>query len=202
MTRISFLAPRFPPRVCGVGDHTWWMAETLRGMGATVGFIHGDDQHEFVLPPGPVDFWDGTPQSLIRCVNRQQPDWLWVQLSGYGYSRWGAPYRLGVALKHLKRNRADIRLVIYLHETHCRRNQLGIKGPVLSPWQRFTVGRVARMGDLVFCTIPRYREQAIADYGVCPQRVSVVPVGTNIPVKALDTLESPSGTSTPGLENQ
>ncbi len=201
MIKVTFLAPRFPPRVCGVGDHTQRMAETMLGQGVRVGFIHQDRQTEFDLPEGEVDFWDGGKKSLRECVDRQNPDWLWVQVSGYGYSRWGAPYLLGKALRGLRHSVGKVRLAIYLHETHCRPHQLGIKGPLLSPWQRYTVGTVARLGDVVFASIARYREQAIAEYGIPAERAFLLPVGTNIPIEPATPQQRQTGRKRLGWED-
>src|SRR5262249_27110234 len=107
--------------------------------------------------------------------------WLWVQLSGYGYSRWGAPYRLGCALARLRRKMPNVRLAVYLHETHCWPRQLGIKGPLLSPWQKYTVGRIARMADLVFTSNQHWQRVALHDYHVEPHKLVLLPIGSNIP---------------------
>src|SRR5438046_2626727 len=110
--RISFLAPRLPPRTCGVGDHTRCLAEAMRQQGVRVGFVHRSGQVEYDVPPGPVAFWDGGNESLVRCVGEQEPDWLWVQLSGYGYSRWGAPYRLACGLRWMRRQLPRVRIAV------------------------------------------------------------------------------------------
>ncbi len=97
--RVTFLAPRLPPAVCGVADHTQKLAEAMAEQGVEVGFIHTKlDAAETVQLPGPIDFWDGDKRSLIELLKRQRANWLWVQLSGYGYSRWGAPFILGQAV--------------------------------------------------------------------------------------------------------
>src|SRR5207248_3135055 len=100
--RISFLAPSLPPAVCGIADHTQHLAEAMRGEGVEVGFIHCQPRGtEDSLPEGPVDRWKGGARDLQRCVLRQNPDWLWIQLSSYGFSRLGAPLRLGRAIATL-----------------------------------------------------------------------------------------------------
>ena len=88
----------------------------------------------------------------------------------------------GELFEGLRREGRKPRMVVFLHETHCRPSQLGIKGPLLAPWQRYTVGAVARLGEVVFATVARYRQQAIVEYGIAPERVVVMPVGANVPV--------------------
>jgi hypothetical protein len=180
--RISFLTPRLPPAVCGVGDHTALLAAAIREEGVDVGFVYCKTQPEVCdLPPGPVDNIDCGNSTLTSCIARQNPDWLWVQLSGYGYSRWGAPYALGCELQKLQRQRPNLRLAICLHETHCKPSQLGLKGMILSPWQKHTVGKIARLGDLVFTTNPVWEQWALDDYDVDPARLFRLPIGSNIP---------------------
>jgi hypothetical protein len=188
--RVTFLSPRLPPAVCGLADHAKWLAGAMAKRRAEVGFIHCQEQALVCdLPPGPVDFWGGNHSGLEACLGRQRPDWLWVQLSGYGYSRWGAPYRLMRALAWVRRHLPDVRLAICVHETHCQPNQLGRKGPVLARWQRYTASRVARLGHVVFPTIGPYTDCVLHDYGVEPHRVLQLPIASNIPAVTLTVTE-------------
>ena len=87
--RVSFLTPRLPPAICGLADHTRFLAEAMIRQGVDAGFIHRDATADPAPTlPGPVGFWDDRPGSLVRHAQDQATDWLWVQLSGYGYSRW------------------------------------------------------------------------------------------------------------------
>ena len=101
--RVSFLTPRLPPFPCGVGDHTAMLARAVAALDVRVAFIYrqGTTVAEDMLD-GPVSHWKGGRTALLKCVSEQAPDWLWIQLSGYGYSRCGAPYRLGRVLVHLQ----------------------------------------------------------------------------------------------------
>src|SRR4051794_7348661 len=151
MMRITFLSPRLPPAVCGLADHTDLLARALVEKGAEVSFIYyRAQQTEAPAACGSIAAWDGTPAHLGRCVEASKPDWLWLQLSGYGFSRWGAPYVLGSALKSLKQADPKLRVATYAHELYCEPHQLGWKGPLLSPWQRTTIARILRRSDKVF----------------------------------------------------
>lgn len=180
--RVSFLTPRLPPVVCGLADHTKWLAQAMVKQGIEVGFIPCEAQCEDGKAfPGPVHRWDMCSCSLESCVAVQAPDWLWLQLSGYGYSRWGAPYRLGRELRRLRRRMPKLRLAIYVHETHCQPDQLGLKGRVLSPWQRHTVRRVARLGHVLFSSNSSYVTQIITQYNIPGEKVHQLPIGSNVP---------------------
>jgi hypothetical protein len=181
--RIAFLNPTLPPAFCSMGEHTQFLAQTMLDEGIEVGFIH-----EKPLPPGStlcglaVHQWNGRPGALPSCVGKLEPDWLWVQLSSYGYSRWGAPFVLGRALAALRRSMPGLGIVVYAHETHCQPRQLGRKGFLLSPWQRHTVGRIVRLADLVFTSNLRYERQIARDYGVPSSKISRLPLPAQVPV--------------------
>jgi Glycosyl transferase 4-like domain len=181
--RITFLAPRLPPAVCGVADHTRLLAQALCREGVEVSFVCREERQSGGPPlPGPWDLWDGGVPSLKHRMEKQRPDWLWVQLSGYGYSRWGAPYLLARSLSMMRRALPALRLAMYAHELYCEPHQLGWKGPILSPWQRHTIGQVLRQSDVVFTSTPQYRERIFNAFGLAHDHVHLLPLGSNIPV--------------------
>lgn len=186
--RVTFLAPRLPPAVCGVGDHTANLARALADRGIEVGFLSFHAQQAAtrdLLTPGPLGRWSGSPASLADCISRQVPDWLWVQLSGYGFSRWGAPWGLYRALRAVRRKFPRLRIAVCMHEGHCEPADLGWKGPLLSPWQRFTVGAVARIANVNMATIPLMERLLRDAYRVSAEAIAVLPIGSNLPVVLL-----------------
>ncbi len=182
--RVAFLTPNLPGLVCGLADHSRLLGEALVRKGYDVGLIgrHGDPVAARSAGwSGYAAIWDGTPSGLGRSLERMSADWLWVQLSGYGYSRWGAPWRLACALKAARHRHPALLLAICVHETHCEPHQLGRKGQVLSTWQRFTIACIVRLGDLVLPTIPLWEQRCLKDYGVHPSRVQLLPIAANVP---------------------
>jgi hypothetical protein len=182
--RLTFLTPNLPGLVCGLADHSWLLGEALVRKGCDVSLIgrHGDPAAARNAGwSGYAAVWDGTPSGLGRLLERIPADWLWVQLSGYGYSRWGAPWRLACALKAAQHRHPALLLAICVHEIHCEPHQLGRKGQVLSLWQRFTIAYIVRLGDLVLPTIPLWEQCCLKDYGVHPSRVQLLPIAANVP---------------------
>lgn len=129
---------------------------------------------------GPVALWDGSMRGLLRVVDDERPDWLWVQFSGYGYSKLGSPWRLAVAIRLAKKRRPSLRLAVCVQETYCKPSQLGLKGILLSPWQKVINGTVVRCGDLVFPTIPVRMETCVNEFGAKPNSVKLLPIASNI----------------------
>jgi hypothetical protein len=162
------------------------LADALGSTGVEVGFIHWKAQQEVQgLPPGPVGHWDGNGRGLECLIASQRADWIWIQLSPYGYSRWGAPYLLSRGLKKLRRRFPSLRLATYAHELYCEPHQLGWKGPLLSPWQAWTVGRILQQSDLVFTSTPEYRQRIIQRLRLPEKRVHMLPLGSNVPMAPL-----------------
>jgi hypothetical protein len=162
----------------------------MREQNVDVGFVCCNPQAEVCgLPSAVVDFLDRKSNTLADCVRRQDPNWLWVQLSGYGYSRWGAPWALTRSLAALRRAFPAIRIAVCAHELFCRPNQLGRKGLLLSPWQRSTNGKIVGMADVVFASTQQYREEMVRDLGIAREKSVLLPIGANVPAIHLKSQE-------------
>ena len=129
------------------------------------------------LPFSSVDQARKSPDQIHRVVREHAPDWLWVQYSGYGFSRHATPWYLSGAMAALRK---EMRVAVFVHETHCERHQLGWKGPILSLLQREASRRVVRAADLVFASSELYQQQILRDYGLAPERLVELPLGSSI----------------------
>lgn len=181
---MVFLTPNLPPAICGVADHSMLLGRALRDLGHEVSLIGLRGEPEAARQSGwagKVVLWNGSIQALVGVVGDMSPTWLWVQLSGYGYSRYGSPWKLGMALVRLKEKLRDLRIAICVHETHCEPQQLGAKGLVLSVLQKYAVRRVVRLGDVVFATIPAWERRCVIEYGMPRGRVHQLPIAASIP---------------------
>lgn len=187
--RLCMLTPRLPPAVCGVGDHTVRLARAMKDCDVEVTLVHRQAVDASAHSAGSLYHWRGDRNSLVRLLDDARPDWLWVQLSSYGYSRFGAPASLARALAAVRRVRGHVQIAVYAHETHCQPRQLGSKGFLLSPWQKRTVGAVVRQADAVFTSNPHYVRQIVRDYGLPVERVTELPIGPNVPARCLNVEE-------------
>lgn len=182
--KITLLASNLPPIVCGVADHSKLLGKAMIRQGCEVGLLglRGDSAlvHKAGFP-GAASIWDGTTNGLIRFIKNEKPDWLWVQLSSYGYSRLGAPWLLGRSLRALKNAYPCLKLAVCVHETYCKPHQLGHKGFWLSPWQKYTSKVIVRMGDLVLPTIAEWEYVCIKELMVDRGVVKLLPIAANMP---------------------
>ncbi len=181
--RITVLTPNLPPLVCGLADHSWLLGQALEQLGCTVDLIglRAASQATCEEVRQSTALWDGSVQGLSRLVAARDPDWLWVQLSHYGYSRIGAPWRLGLALRLLRHRCPRIRIAVCMHESYCLPGQLGPKGILLSPLQKFLVGDIVKSSDLVFPTISQRARVCIEEFGIHDERIRVLPIAANVP---------------------
>lgn len=185
---VVFLTPNLPPVTCGLADHSANLAKALARLGWSVGVVALRGDPAIVHRQGwgeAARLWGGSCRGLARQLSELAPEWLWVQLSGYGYSRWGSPWLLCRALEYARRRMTRLKVAVCVHETHCAPSQLGAKGPILSFLQRWTIGRVARLGDVVFPTTAAWAERCVLDYGVPAARVQVLPIAANVPAVRL-----------------
>jgi len=178
--RLTFLTPRLPPAVCGVGDHTAHMAAAMRELTAPITAIvlhppRGRLEDTFHR----VDQWTGRPEELQSLLCEHETDVLWVQYSAYGYGYQGLPQYLMRALESMQPRR---KIAVYFHETHCAPRQLGWKGAILSALQKRLAKSLAQLADVIFTSNELYRQTIEHDYKVSTNRIHCLPLGSNIPV--------------------
>lgn len=178
--RIAMLMPNPPSIVCGIADHSVLLGRALQKLGSEVDYLalncHDNGTDDF-----DIHCWDGSAKGLSRLIRNLGTDVLWVQYSGYGYSRKGVPFRLARALGEVRARVGAPLLTICMHETHAELARLGWRGSLLERLQRSTSGRVARSGDIVFATVKVNLDRCVDDYGVSRSRISLLPVASNIP---------------------
>jgi hypothetical protein len=73
----------------------------------------------------------------------------------------------------------------YAHELYCEPHQLGLKGRLLSRWQKRTVGDLLRQSDAVFSSTHEYVERIVEQLKVPRERTQILPIGPNVPVSRL-----------------
>jgi hypothetical protein len=179
--RITMLMPNLPPMVCGIADHSLFLGEALNGLGSTVDYLalHGDGS---ALDESNMHLWDGSVKGLLAVIRQLSTDVLWVQYSGYGFSKKGMPFGLARALGSVRRSKNAPMVVVCMHETHASLARLGWWAPLLRRLQIAAAGALARAGDIVFATVETNLARCIDEYGVSGDTISLLPIASNIPV--------------------
>ena len=177
---ITMLMPNLPPIVCGVADHGIMLGEALGRRGAEVSYLglRGGTGSSAVSE---MELWDGSTNGLEAALRELSSDFLWVQYSGYGFSRRGIPISLVRALEGMRKRRTDLRIVVCMHETHASSAGLKWRTPLIQPLQIFTGKRTAQAAHILFATVETNLVRCVREYGVPAQRVTLLPIASNIP---------------------
>ncbi|CAN5773095.1 hypothetical protein BH11VER1_BH11VER1_10740 [soil metagenome] len=184
--RILQVVPRFPPQLCGVGDQSWLLGETMfRDHGIVSRFLVSSPEW---LPQPATD-----PQ-LVTALHRQSDSALDLQLaheskdisgllihySGYGYAKRGAPLWLARAARRFSKNHPGIPLHVMFHE-------LSSRGSWRSssfwnwPLQQWIVSRLTRLASgTVFTNREDYARQIRAWLPKQTTPVQTLPVFSNL----------------------
>jgi glycosyltransferase involved in cell wall biosynthesis len=121
VVRIALITQRFPPLCCGVGDYTLGLARALGEQGHEVIVITRPEQG--LRPAGirvaeaPLDGW-GDLRSVLRLLERERVEYVQLEYSGYGWSRWGFSFWLNALVLVLRQRGIPVHLG--LHETYIR----------------------------------------------------------------------------------
>ena len=179
--RITMLMPNLPPIVCGIADHSLLLGEALNGLGSTVDYLalRRDENASGELN---THLWDGSVKGLMEVSRRLGTEVLWVQYSGYGFSRTGMPFGLARALGNVRKSEYAPMVIVCMHETHANLTRLGWRAPLIRQLQIAAARRVVRTGDIVFATVEVNLNRCIDEYGVPSDAISLLPIASNIPV--------------------
>ena len=178
--RISVLTPKLPPAVCGIADHGFLLGEALKRLEVEVEYLapcHGPNSSRDTAD----GLWDGSANGLQRAIHRHETDVLWIQYSGYGYSKKGIPVALARAVEHVARRRPETLVVACMHETHASRTALGWRAPIIQPLQISAARRIVKAADLVFAPVDINLERCIHEYGASREIVELLPIASNLP---------------------
>lgn len=185
---ITMLMPNLPPFVCGVADHGIMLGEALGRLGVNINYL-GLRGGTGSSDASTMELWDGSTNSLESALRGMSSDFLWVQYSGYGFSRRGVPISLVQTLAGIRKRRPDLRIVVCMHETHASSAGLRWRTPFIQPLQIFAGKRTAQAAHILFATVEKNLLRCVREYGVPAKRVSLLPIASNIPGVAVDSGE-------------
>ena len=178
--RITMVMPNLPPMVCGIADHSIMLGEALKGLGSKIDYL-ALRCHEDGPDRSGMHLWDGSAKGLRQVIRRLGTEVLWIQYSGYGFSRKGIPLRLARALEEIRKRPAAPTIVVCMHETHANRARLGWPAPLIQRLQIVASRRVVRAADIVFATVDVNLNRCVDEYEVSRTSISLLPIASNIP---------------------
>ena len=161
--QITFIVPRLPPAVDGVGDYALNLAKQMRqDFGLVTDFIIGDPNwsgQAFVDGFAVKQVADCSRAALLELLPRDQHPTTPVLLHyvGYGYARRGCPSWLVEGLECWRKALTNGHLVTMFHELYAF-------GPIwtsqfwTSPLQRNLAARLVRLSDRCLTSKQGYAE--------------------------------------------
>ncbi len=179
--KLHFINSTFPPRICGVGDHTAHLAtELAKTLEVKVMTVYGEVD---TLPDVKVEqvFSIKQPSSIflvVEAIAADTPDWVILQYDPFSYGiRYGFNPYLPLAVNLLKRRCPQVRVGLIVHESFVRiRNW---KLAVLQTWLSAQLWTLSRVADAVFMVIEPW--VPILKSWFPKKTVEHLPVSSNMP---------------------
>lgn len=176
--KIAILVNNYPPTICGIGDYTYLLTRELLAAGVEVHIICRDTQTgarhdgEHIHPV--ICNWDGEGRQRARqLVGELRPDWLIVQMIGYGFDRRGLPFNMLPLFSALKRD--GVRTLTFFHEVRIRANG-DPRRWAIARLQTFLARRMGQLSTESATSIDFYAD--VLKKGV--PGVHLIPIGTGI----------------------
>lgn len=195
--RIHLIAPSAPPRICGVGDHSFLLGNALSRRFPTM--VHCGQIDPSPRLPGlevVVDFDSRFPWTLVSAAKSQtfRPgDMVFFQYTNFAYGRYGFNPWLAPALRRLRGR--GLKVATMFHETYMP--AIGIKIRMMGAWQRSFFRAVGNASDVCFFSIEPWAAKYAQWFPNA--KVRTLKVGSNIPV--VDTTGEVERTRL-GIDNQ
>ncbi len=177
---VAIINPHYPPTICGVGDHTYHIVQTLLEAGIETYLIcSANQQPEPVEQPHIypiIDKWNRQGfQTALDKLATIKPDWVLVQYVPHGYHPKGLPFAILGFYKTLTRRNYQI-LTIF-HEV-CVRSGHKLSTRFISAAEVYIARKLTKQSTKIATSIDFY-----ADILRGPQKklnINIVPIGSGI----------------------
>jgi glycosyltransferase involved in cell wall biosynthesis len=177
--KITFLTRNYPPTVCGVGDHTFFLAQELAQKGITVSVLCFSDQTPVqsdninVYPI--IKSWNTEGVSVvIDFIKKLNPHWFITQYVPHGFHPKGLPFAFSKL--YLQLNRLNVPILTVFHEVKIRPEK-HLKTRILSFLQAQLADSMADKSSKIVTSIDFYKGYLTS----FSHKISLVPIPSNIP---------------------
>jgi len=181
---LHLIAPSAPPKICGVGDHSFLLAQALsKRTPVQVHCGQTDPPPRFGAGDARTDFDHRFPWTLLRLsrLDEFRPgDAVFVQYTNFAYGRYGFNPWIAPSLDRLRRKGLEITTMF--HETYMP--AVGVKIRMMGAWQRVFFRQVGMASHLCLFSVEPWTRQYRPWFP--RSRVETLPVGSNIPLLPAD----------------
>ncbi len=187
--KIVFLTQNYPPTICGVGDHTYHLAQAMIEKGVEVHVICG--AHQKVVQQDNVEVypivnqWNTEGMKIVlEQVKNIQRDWFIVQYVPHGFHDKGLPYILVSLYRAV--SKLDVSILTIFHEVKIR-PETAVKTRLISYLQGQIAYKLANISQKVVTSIDFYDNNL---KNLSPKKKSIIPIASNIvPIKVSEGLK-------------
>ncbi len=187
--KIVFLTRNYPPTICGVGDHTYHLAQAMIQMGVEVHIICSADQkvvqQDNITVYPIVKAWNTEGvTSIVELVKNIQPDWFIGQYVPHTYHPKGLPYILVSLYRAVLK--LDVSILTVFHEVKIRPEK-AVKTRLMSYLQGQIAYKLANLSEKVVTSIDFYDDNLKS---LSAHKKTIIPIASNIiPIKVSDELK-------------
>jgi glycosyltransferase involved in cell wall biosynthesis len=176
--KIVFITANYPPTICGVGDHTFHLAQNFLDKGHEIFIICLNENktdkasREMIYPVVKKWNWDGI-LTTITFIRKIQPDWVVVQFVPHGFHPKGLPFALFFLYQKIVK--INIPILTIFHEIRIR-PEAGVAKRIASFSQTVLANRLAKMSKKVVTSIDFYA-QLLHRW---QSKLTIIPIGSNV----------------------
>jgi glycosyltransferase involved in cell wall biosynthesis len=191
--RIGLISAAYPPDLDGIGDYTWWTAQTLAErediekpvyVFTRIGSDHRPAPGVEIVPffdPAVPESFGRLPELLAVCGL----DWLILEYNPFAWGRRGFCPSIPKTLRRIRLLARRPRIAVMFHETFTREPE--IKSMFMRVWQRLFCESTANLSDRNFVSIEAYAEDLSLRKGVLARPL---PAGSNLPCPEIGKSEA------------
>lgn len=183
--KICFITGNYPPKLCGVGDYTYFLAEELAQRGHVVHVITltSDDSEK-----GPtvkhivhrINKWSiAEIPKILTILREHSPDVLNIQYVPHAYHPRSFTFTINILPLILRVIRKNIKIVITIHECHLPWLP-SLKGSLMSLWHRIMLFLICTFSHEIVVTTKQWNR--LLKRVLVFKKTEWVPVGSNIPM--------------------
>jgi glycosyltransferase involved in cell wall biosynthesis len=188
---VTLITPNYPPTICGVGDHTFHLAQVLLKADMEVHIICSINQKtESVDAPKiypVIEKWNSDGFKMAaQILENSQPDWVIVQYVPHGFEPRGLPVSILNFYAFLSKKNYNV-LTIF-HEVSVR--PIGFQARFISAIETYIARKITQKSTKTATSIDFYADllsrpsvmtMKASRGGKKNLAVSIIPIASNIP---------------------
>jgi len=181
VNKVYLINSTFPPQICGIGDHTFYLATELSKILEVKVLVPIGEVKTFPKFKVEQIFNYVKPESfcwIIKFIVADPPDWVVLQYDPFSYgTKFGLNPYIPLAINMLKRIRPQIKIAVIVHESFI--DITNYKLAILQQFLKVQLRLVACSVDIIFTVIEPW--VSILNNWFPNKLIQHLPVSSNIP---------------------